>query len=182
MSSAEPLLPAGIEGGTNDSRSYDLELASRAPAPVLRGYVQGFEGYVERSDAPLGRREFPGPRVVVILELGPPIAVGAAERPLPDADGQGSFVVGVRNGALLTAHHGYQEGLQINLTPMGAYALFGLPLHESGERIVPLTSVLDGGGASACGGPRLQRSGSSRAGSMSLCGAHPRRAAGGARP
>lgn len=130
-----------FRGSPGDSEAGAWELASRAPRAELSGCVASLEGYVERRDAPLHRRELPGTRVVVILELGPPLAVGAAGQPLVPSSREGSFVVGVRSAAVLTAHRGYQEGVQLNLTALGAHVLFGVPMFELSERVVPLGCV-----------------------------------------
>jgi hypothetical protein len=91
---------------------------------VRRGYV----GYAERG-VPLRRREVAYDAIVVILNLGPPIAV--------DGWGPGgSFVAGLHDRASVTAHAGDQLGIQLDLEPVAAPMLLGLPMGELARRIV----------------------------------------------
>ena len=106
------------------------ETAARRPSPTLARYLRRLEGYDERTREPLRRPELPGPRVVVIVETGPPLRVFApgAARPKRHA---GGFVAGLHDAPTLTEHDGWQRGVQINLTPAGARRLFGLPRASS---------------------------------------------------
>jgi AraC-like DNA-binding protein len=42
----------------------------------------------------------------------------------------------------MTQHAGYQHGLQVDLTPLGAFQFFGLPLSEIAHRVIALPDVL----------------------------------------
>src|SRR5262249_9031330 len=81
-----------------------------------------------------------GPQIVVIFELGPPIRVfdgnGRAAR---YKDG---FVAGVDDGFTVTEHDGFQMGIQLDLTPVGARRIFGLPMSELSRRVVPFGDVV----------------------------------------
>jgi hypothetical protein len=43
-----------------------------APAPALRPYVHRYVGFLERTPAPLRRRELPSGDVHLIITFGPP--------------------------------------------------------------------------------------------------------------
>ena len=110
------------------------EVAVRAPAPPLRPYFDAYTGYREESAAPVTRREVAGARIVFILELGPPILIA-------DPSGRGArfptgFVAGLHDRYALTTHSGLQEGVQIDLSPIGARLLFGTPLAELNNQVV----------------------------------------------
>lgn len=114
----------GVSGGVR------WELARRRSDPRLAPYVVDMAGYTEASPAPIMRRELPGPGVVVIFELGPPIRVFEVGS-LVDGDRfDGGFVAGLCDGFTLTEHAGYQAGVQLNLTPIGARRLLGMPMSE----------------------------------------------------
>lgn len=124
-----------------------LEFVLRAPSPALRPYVRDLCGYSERTRAPLQRREFPGPRVVVILEFGPPIRVyesGTERNPSRHA---GGFAAGLDERFTLTEHDGFQRGLQLNFTPIGARLFFDRPMSELVGRTIPFGDLV----------PRAQR-------------------------
>jgi AraC-like DNA-binding protein len=76
------------------------------------------------------RREFPGPFVVFILEFGPPVRVYDYGSTTRAAGHPGGFVAGLDERFALTEHDGFQQGIQMNLTPLGARRLFGLPMSE----------------------------------------------------
>jgi AraC-like DNA-binding protein len=88
----------------------------------------------------VSQRQFPGPQVVVIVELGPPIRL--FDRVLRGARFPGGFVAGLGDSATVTEHDGVQRGIQIDLTPVGARALFGVPMDELAGAVVPLPDLL----------------------------------------
>jgi AraC-like DNA-binding protein len=53
-----------------------------------------------------------------------------------------SFVAGMHDRPTRTAHDGRQRGVQVRLDPLGAFALFGVPMHELGNRVVELSDLL----------------------------------------
>jgi AraC-like DNA-binding protein len=118
------------------------EVATRAPAPQLRPYIQDLYGYSERTYGLVRRREFPGVFVVVIFEFGPPVRVfdqgdgGVASR-FPSG-----FVAGLDDRFTVTEHDGFQHGVQLNLTPIGGRLMFGLPMSELAGRVVHARDLL----------------------------------------
>ncbi|HET6337486.1 MAG TPA: helix-turn-helix domain-containing protein [Polyangiales bacterium] len=118
------------------------ELAMRTPALPLAPLVRELQGYVEVTPAPLKRRQFPGPQVVVIIELGPTIRVYDSGQEHTFARHAGGFVAGPDDAFTQTEHLGLQTGIQLNLQPLAARRLFGVPLSELRGRIVQLTDLL----------------------------------------
>jgi AraC-like DNA-binding protein len=110
------------------------ELVRRAPDPQLGTYVRDYCGYVERGATPLARRELPSGEVVVVLGFGPSIRV--------DGQRRNSFVAGIHGSPAVTEHDGIQEGLQMNVTPLGAYRLFGPPAPGVPGQVVELEDLL----------------------------------------
>jgi AraC-like DNA-binding protein len=53
-----------------------------------------------------------------------------------------SFVAGLDDAASLTEYAGEQRGIQVNLSPLGARRLLGLPMVELARRVVALEDVL----------------------------------------
>jgi len=119
------------------SPTGEWETATRAPHPALAPLVaRGYLGYVERA-APPRRLEVPHAAIVVIINLGPPLAVD-------DSGPLGSFVAGLYDRAVVTHQPGEQSGIQLDLTPLGARMLLGLPMRHLARQVVELEDVLGG--------------------------------------
>jgi AraC-like DNA-binding protein len=76
----------------------------------------------------------------MIVEFGPPIRV--SDPKLKGERFAGGFVAGLGDFASVTEHDGHQCGIQIDLTPIGARALFGVPMAELAGAIVALSDLL----------------------------------------
>jgi AraC-like DNA-binding protein len=111
-------------------------MVTRAAPPALRGLVSSYTGYDEWSAEPLRRREVPSGEVTLILSPD-------SELRLPER--RVSFVAGLWDREAHVEHAGHQHGVQVRLTPLGAYALFGVPMHELAGRAVALEDLLGSG-------------------------------------
>jgi AraC-like DNA-binding protein len=117
------------------SPAGDWETVVRAPHPALAPLVQrGYTGYVEHT-TPLRRLEVPHELITVILNLGPQIGVDRWGR-------RQSFVAGLIDEAVVTEHDGEQLGIQLDVAPLGARMLFGLPMAELARRVVDLGDLV----------------------------------------
>jgi AraC-like DNA-binding protein len=106
------------------------------PAPsALRGCVRSYTGYEEWSAEPLCRREVPHGDIVLILS--PDSVLSVPERRV-------SFVAGLHDREAHVGHSGRQHGVEVRLTPLGAHALFGVPMHELANRVVALDELHPG--------------------------------------
>lgn len=116
------------------------------PSEPLRPYIRGgYTGYTERAEGVSLRREFPGPFVVVVFELGPPIRISEGGDPRRVSSHRGGFVAGLSDAFAVCEHDGFQQGIQVNLTAIGARLLFGIPMSEIGGRIVSVRDLLPAG-------------------------------------
>jgi len=121
----------------------DWELVGRLPHAALNGLVEGYFGYSERTGFPLRRLEIPIPGAVVIFQLGPPIRIGHSPRdPSGPSKLRGDFVGGICDRCVVTETSGEQAGVQVNLTPIGAYMLLQTPLEALANRTADLDDVL----------------------------------------
>jgi AraC-like DNA-binding protein len=116
-------------------------MAFRDPHPGLAGYLGRMCGYDERSPEAICRREAPAGTVTVILGLGDTIDIKEmSHSPTPHPGRLTSFVAGLHEGyALVESQH--QHGIQLDLTPLGAYRLFGLPMSEIANSVVTLDEL-----------------------------------------
>jgi AraC-like DNA-binding protein len=118
-------------------------MALRRPAEALRPYVVGeYVGYGEWTDGPSRRLEFPVPTVVLVLEFGPPVRVFEGADRRRGSSHRGGFVSGLGDEAALCEHDGFQQGIQVNLTAIGARLLLGIPMSEVSNRVVPALDAL----------------------------------------
>jgi AraC-like DNA-binding protein len=110
------------------------------PHPSLRDVVLRYEGYEERTAGPVMFRELPCTFVPVIIDLDAGWSVAHRQHTMPLQ--LGSFVAGVTEGPVLVRHDGSARCLQIDLTPLGARRLVGLPMNELANQSVPIDDVL----------------------------------------
>jgi AraC-like DNA-binding protein len=106
----------------------------REPAQALRGSISSYYGFREETGTPVVRREGPGADVVVILAF--------EEGWLIDGERFKSFAAGLRDTQVTTEHAGLSYGMQVNIAPPAAHALFGIPLSELAFATVDLDAVL----------------------------------------
>ena len=110
-------------------------LIRRAPAPLLRGRVASYYGFEMQTPRPVRQREGPGVDVVVVFAFEAGWLI--------DGERRTSFLGGLHEVQVTTEHPGRSLGMQLNLNPLLARALVGVPLHELAHRTVPLEDVLD---------------------------------------
>jgi AraC-like DNA-binding protein len=123
----------------------EWEMVYRAPAPPLRPYVYPYCGYTERSLAFQQRRQVPGVFVPLIINLGPPLEVSEAGQPSRFHTFNGPFVAGLHQAHSVVQSVGEQQGIQVNLSPIGARLLFHLPMDHLSNHVLDLDDVLGPG-------------------------------------
>jgi AraC-like DNA-binding protein len=117
------------------------EVARRLPAMPLRPYLQAVpEGWASIGGPSAAMREVPIPGVPVILNLGPEWRIETAGHQVT----LDSFTGGLHT--IPTLVHGPLSWacMELRLTPLGARRLFGRPMHELSNEVVPLEEVLPG--------------------------------------
>jgi AraC-like DNA-binding protein len=121
------------------------EMVLARPEPGLRAYVRSYCDYDEETVAFSRRRELATVQPVLIIGFGAPIEVSFPD--LGERTRAAAFVAGVSDRYAVVDSFGSQRGVQIDLTPLGAFALLGVPMHELANRVVKLEDVLGTGGA-----------------------------------
>jgi AraC-like DNA-binding protein len=118
------------------------DAASRLPAPPLRPLVDRYVGYRYLGFPPGLHRGLPTTSLTLVIALGPPTRLTL----MPDGSrvpGQfRSLASGLGTRAVHIEHDGNQYGVQLDLTPLGARLLLGLPAGELGGRVVELPAVI----------------------------------------
>jgi AraC-like DNA-binding protein len=118
------------------------EMVSQVAAPRLRRHVLGYCGYEEETVGFTRRRELPSGEVVLIIGFGPRLETTYPELAPDRSSMHRSLVAGMHEAYCLVATPGNQAGIQLNLTPLGAHLLLGLPMHELANRVVELDDLL----------------------------------------
>lgn len=131
-----------LEHRVEDTEFGTVETALGRPHPRLHHLVEVYHGYRENVTANLLRLEVPFPGVPLILGFGAEIAVSSTGYEEDLEPGFGGFVAGVTSTPALVETNGSQAGVQINLTPLGTYQLFGPGVADLAGRAVHLRDVL----------------------------------------
>jgi AraC-like DNA-binding protein len=116
------------------------ETAQRASRATHSRIVSHSVGYEERGQTDFVRREMARHGVALILGFGDTMEVFEGEADSP-ARTLGAFVVGNQARSSLTGMRGHQLGVQVELTPAGALALFG-NVADLNDAVVPLDEAL----------------------------------------
>jgi AraC-like DNA-binding protein len=100
------------------------------PAPPLRPFIENYVGYRLVGFPPGVHRGLPSRHLTFIASIGDAIDV-VRQTDTRQAPDRYRFVVsGLQASSALIAHHGNQEGVAIELTPLGSRALFGMPARQ----------------------------------------------------
>ncbi len=118
------------------------EGASGLPDPRLRAYVLGYEGYLLRGFDPGTHVGMPARVLTLIITIDEPIEVPVSSHPEQAGGAWEMLASGLTVRPAVIAHNGYQHGIQVDLTPLGCRALFGVPTAALGSWIVDLGEVL----------------------------------------
>ncbi|TCP49187.1 AraC family transcriptional regulator [Tamaricihabitans halophyticus] len=121
--------------------SADTQFALRAPHPALRHLVHRYIGY-HQDNIPLSvHRGLPSRYLTLVISLAEPIRF----RGLPDhsrpANGYDSCLGGLHHTPVLIEQHRLQRGVQLELHPLTAHQLLGLPAAELTRSVIELNEL-----------------------------------------
>ncbi|GAA2595584.1 AraC family transcriptional regulator [Actinomadura fulvescens] len=119
----------------------DWWLAAGRPHAALRPFLAVYEGYWESRAVPSRMRTLPTRHTVMIINLGPPLRLHVPD-PAARPTAYDSFVAGMHDGHGMYEHAGGQRGIQLDVTPLGAYTLLGVPMGALTNLAVDLADVL----------------------------------------
>lgn len=136
-----------IEHTFSESAFGSYETALGRPHSRLGHLVEVYHGYHESGSGILRRLEVPFPGIAVILGFGDEIAVSSSGYPEDLECGFGGFLAGLTAAPALVESNGSQAGVQVNLTPLGAYHLFGIAMADVAGRAVHLRDLMGMAGA-----------------------------------
>jgi AraC-like DNA-binding protein len=107
----------------------------RTPGAALRPFVERYRGYRLEGHPPGIHHGVPSRYLPVMLSF---------DRPVVTADGgsRWAFAGGLHDSAATIIHDGNQHGMAIQVTPMGARVLFGLPAGALARTVADLEDLL----------------------------------------
>lgn len=111
----------------------------RRAAPALRPHVLGYTGFRTAFAEPRHRLELPNGVFTLVLSFADGLRVTGSDgllRPAPAA-----MISGLHTGPVTGVHSGEVHGLEVNLTPTGAYRLLGIPMRHFHEVYLDLADV-----------------------------------------
>ena len=119
----------------------DRELVSADPCPGLRGPVIGYQGFRYGRMPPIQRLLMPSPIVRVMFGFGAPVLT------MDTVARASASVLSLASPLKLTAtvghHTGRVHGLVVQMTPIGAYRIFGVPMSEWNEPFLDPVHLFD---------------------------------------
>lgn len=109
-------------------------MTSVQPDPRLRHLVRRYTDFAQRADGPVVTSETPIAGLVLIVDLEAGWTV--------EGKRFGSFAAGLTDGPTRVRHEGVSRAIQIDLSPLAARSLLGVPGGELGGLTVELDDVL----------------------------------------
>ncbi|WP_406265821.1 helix-turn-helix domain-containing protein [Nocardia sp. NBC_00881] len=103
------------------------EVVTARPAPMLAAFIDRYVGYRMFGFAAAVHRGLPSRHMTFIVAVGPTIDVVEQTDPRQSPQDYRCVVSGLQASTALIAHNGHQEGVAVELTPLGCRTLFGMP-------------------------------------------------------
>lgn len=126
------------------------QFVNREPAPALRPYIGRYIGYRLLGLASGLHRGLPSQNMTLIFSIGPEIDIVSQTSPGHDPRRYRSVVGGLHDSPALIAHDGNQEGVAVQLSPLGSRALLRYPAAELWSLALEADEVLGGRHGLSC--------------------------------
>ncbi len=114
---------------------------TRPISPALRQSVSQLAGFVNSGTVLVRHRELPLVGTPIILGFGATYRLSDALDPDLPVHERSHFIAGLHETYSTSASTGPGWTIQINLTPPGAFTVFGMPLRDVTNQIVPFDAV-----------------------------------------
>ncbi|MFJ3164369.1 AraC family transcriptional regulator [Streptomyces kanasensis] len=101
-----------------------------------------YTGYRLHQAPPLHKLSIPATTVTLVLSWGNPIRVLTAHDQLVTGTCWHAALVGLHTAAVTTETGGTAQGVQVEMTPLGAYSLLGIPLRHISDTMIEPADVL----------------------------------------
>lgn len=118
----------------------DVQFESWQVTLPLRPYVNRIVGFRDVGP-PVIRRELPQVGCPMLFVFGAPFRLSDREQPAVLSSTHGSFTAGVFDTFTMSQSTGPTSGIQVDLSPLGAYIIGGTPMQELSNRIVNMEDL-----------------------------------------
>ncbi|MEV6324895.1 helix-turn-helix domain-containing protein [Nocardia sp. NPDC051787] len=118
------------------------EVVTARPAPMLAAFIDRYIGYRMSGFAASIHRGLPSRHMTFIVAIGPTIDVVEQTDPRKSPQNYRCVLSGLQASTALIAHDGYQEGVAVELTPLGCRTLFGMPAAALWDTSVEFADVV----------------------------------------
>lgn len=112
------------------------------PRGALRQYVREYHGYRQRGVEPAQHLGMPSPYLTVIFTLDEPLVIARHVDHQHSPGTYSAMVGGLHSRPALIVHDGAQSGIQLQLSPLAARALVGVPAGELASLDVQAEDIL----------------------------------------
>jgi AraC-like DNA-binding protein len=106
------------------------EAIAARPVGALSQYVREHHGYRQRGVEPARHLGMPSPYLTVIFTLHEPLHLAQHVDPSRPPGSFDAIVGGLHSSPAVVVHDGAQSGIQLELSPLGARAVLGVPAGE----------------------------------------------------
>jgi AraC-like DNA-binding protein len=113
-----------------DGRGSVNELTVVRPAAAVRPFVAYYSGYRQAAVGPASHRGLPSPYLTLIFTLDEPLTIAEHPDPAQPASSYVTLAGGLHTTPAVITHDGWQSGIQVALSPLGARAVLGAPAGE----------------------------------------------------
>lgn len=127
--------------GQVDGDVSTTEWVTATPAISVQLFIDRYVGYQLDGFEPGVHRGLPSRHMTFIVSIGAPIDVLAHTDPAQAPDTYRCVLSGLQAAPALIADPGHQRGVAIELTPLGARVLFGMPARALWDLSVELADV-----------------------------------------
>jgi AraC-like DNA-binding protein len=120
------------------------DVVMRLPSPRLAPYVARYIGYWFEGFPPGLHRGLPSRHLTFIVSLDKPVEMILDDEPGGQTVRMVSFVGGLQTWPAQIHHDGNERGIAIELTPLGAVVVLGVPAGELAGQVIELGDLLAG--------------------------------------
>lgn len=118
------------------------EWTTRRPAPALAPFIERYVGYRLVGFPPGVHRGLPSRHLTFIVSIGPEIDVTVQTDPAQAPQRYRAVLSGLQASSAAITHDGHQEGVTVELTPVGCRTLLALPAGALWNTSLELADVL----------------------------------------
>ena len=120
----------------------DSQYVTAPPAPPLGAFIERYVGYRLTGFAPGVHRGLPSRYLTFIVSIGPTIDVIAQADPSQSPARYRCVVSGLQGRSATIGYGAHQEGVQVDVSPLGARMLFGMPSRVLWDASVECSDVV----------------------------------------